>query len=139
MSAKSHICHVSECVGIINRGKLRVDQYVQLTEEDGQVALLDHQALQLGRGHVLDLAGNVKSVRRGEEVEDPLRVEEVPLVVESLPHLEEGEGGEVPDAMSLGGLLVVDPDQSDPVPGDLLSDPLEDAQDPLAGLAILGV
>ena len=86
-----------------------------------------------------DLAGNIQSVRRGQEVKDSVRVQQVTLVVESLAHLEEREGGKVPDAMSLGGLLVVDPDQSDPVPGDFLPDPLEDAQDPLAGLAILGV
>ena len=85
------------------------------------------------------LARNIQGVWRGEEIKDPLRIQQLPFVVESLPHLEERESGKVPDAMSLGGLLVVDPDQSDPVPGDLLTDPLEDAQDPLAGLAILGV
>ena len=59
--------------------------------------------------------------------------------MESLSHLEQGEGGEVPDAVSLGSLLVIDPDQRDSIAGDFLPDPLEDAQYSLAGLAVLAV
>ena len=86
-----------------------------------------------------DLARDIQGVRGGEEIQDPLRVQEVALVVESLAHLDEGEGGEVPDPVRLGGLLVVDPDQRDPIAGHLLSYPLQDAENSLAGLAVLAV
>ena len=86
-----------------------------------------------------NLARNIQGVRRGEEIQDSLRVQEVALVVESLAHLDEGEGGEVPDPVGLGGLLVVDPDQRDPIASHLLPHPLQHAQNSLAGLAVLAV
>ena len=85
------------------------------------------------------LAGNIQGVGGGEKVQDSLRVQEVALVVESLAHLDEGEGGEVPDPVGLGGLLVVDPDQRDPIAGHLLTYPLQDAENSVAGLAVLAV
>ena len=86
-----------------------------------------------------DLARYIQGVGRGEEVQDSFRVQEVALVVESLAHLDEGEGGEVPDAVGLSGLLVVDPDQRDPIAGHLLTYPLQDAENSVAGLAVLAV
>ena len=86
-----------------------------------------------------NLARNIQGVRRGEEIQDSLRVQEVALVVESLAHLDEGEGGKVPNPVGLGGLLVVDPDQCDPIAGHLLTYPLQDAENSVAGLAVLAV
>ena len=86
-----------------------------------------------------DLARYIQGVGGGEEVQDSLRVQEVALVVESLAHLDEREGGEVPDPVRLGGLLVVDPDQRDPIAGHLLTYPLQDAENSVAGLAVLAV
>ena len=86
-----------------------------------------------------DLARYIQGVGGGEKVQDSLRVQQVALVVESLAHLDEGEGGEVPDAVGLSGLLVVDPDQRDPIAGHLLTYPLQDAENSVAGLAVLAV
>ena len=129
--------------------------WTKLTKEYGQVVLLSHQNLQLGGGHILDLevqkllsqsppsrhppnlSGDVMSVRAGEEVEDALGVQQVALVVDRLPHLEQGQGRVVADPVCLGGLLVVDPDQGDPVTSHLLSNSLQNAQHSVTGLAVL--
>ena len=56
-----------------------------------------------------------------------------------LTHLEHGEGGIVPDPVGLGGLLVIDPDQSDSVSSNILPHPLQDTQHSVTCLAVFRI
>ena len=89
--------------------------------------------------HPPNLSGDVMSIRAGEEVEDALGVQQVALVVDRLPHLEQGQGRVVADPVRLGGLLVINPDQGDPVTSHLLSNSLQNAQHSVTGLAVLRI